>query len=326
MPSETSNHVSIGVGLITRGRPQMLAACLDSLAQMDRPAGCRVFFIIVENAETLDIGEFTARLSAKSGCKVVTQAEPKPGIPAARNRVLALAYAHGADHLTFIDDDETVAQDWLVRLWDHHEGRKLDLTGGPVVLAPISPEATWVERLIYAGWVARNEHVAARAAANLRRGHEDRVTVITNNWICRLETLRRAGIRFDESLRLSGGSDTLLFHQLKAGGAKTGWAVDACVHETAPPSRLTFGYQFRRGRDQAIASYNNRYRHRPGAVVRSAFFIAGKIFLGLLRLAGAPFNGGRSVVRAVRAFGVAWGRIQAVAGARSNHYGERHGD
>lgn len=320
-----SNGIVLAIGVVTRERRQMLAACLDSLAHMDRPQDCRLVFIVVENDTAVSVGDLTERLADATGCEVLVANEPVSGIPPARNRVLDMALAHGADHLTFIDDDETVATDWLVRLWSYHHTQDLDLTGGPVMLAPVDRDASRLQRLVHAGMAERNRRVQAKAAANVRRGRQDRVTVITSNWMCRLSTQRRTGIRFDESIGLSGGSDTLFFHQFRQAGARSGWAVDAIVHETVPRSRLTFGYQFRRGRDQSIAAFNNRHRGRKLAWPRAIVFAMAKTLLGVTRIVAGVFTRGRSIVGGVRALGMAWGRLMATAGAQSSHYRERHG-
>jgi len=325
MKPATDRSPTLALGLITRGRPQMLSQCLQSLARTDRPKDCRVIMSVVENDTAISIGHLTDGLAETIGEPVHVANEPVPGIPSARNRVLDLALEHGADHLAFIDDDETVAEDWLLRLWTHHEGQGLDLTGGPVMLAPIDTNANWLQRLVYAGMAERNRRVQAKAERHVSNGRQDRITIVTSNWLCRLSTQRRTGIRFDESIGLSGGSDTVLFHQFRQAGARTGWAVDAIVHETVPASRLTFGYQFRRGRDQSIAVFNNRHRGKPWARLRAAVFVVAKTVLGLVRIAAGIFTRGRSIVGGVRALGMAWGRLIAMTGGQSDHYRERHG-
>lgn len=328
MAQETAPRLAIG--LITRGRPGMLRRCLDSLGRLSRPAGVGELVVaVVENAPELTIGPLLDDFQAASGLKVLRANEPVPGIPAARNKVLDLVLEAGFDHLAFIDDDEVADPDWLDRLWEVHEGRGLDLTGGPVaILPPEDPSSEGLQaRLVRRGLERRNDTVARRATAHVARGSDDKVTVVTNNWLVRLDFLRRTGVRFDAGLGLSNGSDTRFWRDLTAAGGRSGWAPDAWVREEMPASRLTFGYQFRRGRDQTLASMRTRGRRGGLRGLPSAVgFAVAKTVLAAGRVLAAPFNRGATLVLAARALGAATGRLAALRSDRgSDHYRVVHG-
>ncbi len=313
----------ICVGVITRNRRQMLSALLRSLAELRAPDGCDLTFAIVENDAQKSLDDLMPLLGEST---IVYETEPRPGIPAARNKVLELSLAADCDYTAFVDDDETVAADWLVCLHRDLMARGLDLAGGPVRLQPIGPEASWLNRMIWKGLVTRNARIERRAAARRRAEEDGKVTVVTSNWLIDNRFLRETGIRFDEALGMSGGSDTAFFKAAKRLGAKTGWVPEALVFEEMPLSRLTAGYQYRRGRDQSIASFHNKYKARSvGAAIRTGLFCLFRVIGGLVYLAAIPFTGGRTLTLAARSFGTAMGRLQALAGRRSRHYQNVHG-
>lgn len=329
IPSNLSDdRPTLVVGVITRGRPLMLVRCLNSLAQVRCPGGIgRLMFAVVENEVTLSIQAELDALALATGREVLSAPEATPGIPAARNRVLDLALTAGADHLAFLDDDERADPDWLCALFAVHAQNGHDLTGGPVQVGSRTDAALSArERLVLNGLQVRAEHVARKAAARQHSGPSGAVTVVTSNWLVRLAFLRRTGVRFDATLGLSGGSDTLFFRDVRAAGGVTGWASNAYVTEDIPRSRLTFAYQFCRGRDQTLASARTRglptgLRGAPKAVA----FALLKALLGLVRTLLAPFTRGRSLVLAARAFGAAWGRLCALGTQNSTHYAHVHG-
>ena len=149
----------------------------------------------------------------------------------------------------------------------------------------------------------------------------------TNNWLINLEWLRTAKLRFDESLRLSGGSDTLFFRQAKRLGARSGWAPDAITREHIPKTRLSVTYQFCRGRDQMICSYRAKYpRTTFLLLVRSLSFVTYKSLTATLLLCFSSLDRGRSLVRSIRMIGGVVGRVAGIFGKRSRHYEIVHGD
>lgn len=318
----------IVVGALTRRRPDLFSRLLASLERMDIPQGVRVAFCFAENDAGLTIGGMVEDFAEKRGLPATAVLETRPGIPFGRNAVLDAALGQGADHLAFVDDDEEVATDWLVKLYDYHLETGADLTGGPDF--PIEPTEplTAAQRMCFNGLSARCQRMAESNQRLELQGHGHKApTVVTSNWLAKLEFLRETGLRFDEGLGLSGGSDTAFFRALRQAGGQTAWTAEAKVYEHIPLSRLSAGYQFRRGRDQSISSFRIRYgdKRGPKLIAKSAFFVLAKTILGTLRLIAAPFNGGSSYVLALRAFGFAYGRILALLGHHSRHYKTTHG-
>ena len=312
---------SVAVAVCTRGRPEMLRAALRSLAVLE-PAGVDCRFIVVENNDVYTVAPVVEELSATVGADRVTlRLEPRLGIAFARNNALEAAIDMGVDALAFIDDDEVADPRWLAVLVREADRRGLDLVGGPVGLQPAPPDATAAETMVWRGLNARCRANEARGQRRAARGRDDRVTVTTGNWLADLGFIRRTGLRFDETLVLSGGEDTAFFRALRKAGGRTGWTPDAVASESWPRERLTLAYQFRRARDQALARHRAKYpQGGPRAAAATAGTVLFKVAGGILRTVQAAFDGGASLVRAARAFGAAAGIIAALRGRRSRHY------
>ncbi|MFV0360190.1 glycosyltransferase [Tropicimonas sp.] len=306
----------VAVGAITRRRPKMFGQLLESLAAMRRPEGVEIVFLLAENDTECSVATEVAAFRA-SVCEDVRFAlEPTPGIPMGRNRVLDMALAAGADYLTFVDDDETVTGDWLVNLVRGMEAGRFDLAGAPVrLVAPEGGMTAW-NRAVLTHLQARSEsrnRIRRKAAAE---GNDSELNIYTNNWCLRLEAQRRLGVRFDESLQFTGGSDTRFSLDMKAAGARIGWIHDAVVEEPTPQKRLTLGYHFRRARDQSVNGVRLNRKSRPLSLVQALL----RSVDGMLYLLSVPVSGRYAVVKAVHKFGIAAGRIRGAFGGSSRHY------
>lgn len=320
---------TVCVAVATRQRPLMLARLLASWSRLELPAGQEFLFVVVENgpaagAEAVVAG-FAAAIGERAG--VVFAREPRLGIPFARNRALDIALGRGCDWLAFMDDDAEADPDWIAALVAEADRRGLDLAGAPQrFLAPES-DLSLRERRCFEALVRRQQRKEMRAAARCAAGTDGVVTAITNNWLARLSFVAARGLRFDETLGLSGGSDTRFFHSLKAAGGATGWIPSAIVRETLPRTRLTLSYQYRRGRDQAIASFHNhRRRHRPDEALRNVITGLWRVLASSALLALAPLTGWRTAASGARGVGAGIGRLQAAFGRRSLHYRDVHGE
>lgn len=314
----------ICIGVITRNRKIMLADLLHSFLALRVPDGCKLVYAIVENDTQKSLDEVVAILGSAN--ETHYEIEPTPGIPAARNKVLEISLRENCDFTAFVDDDETVDATWLEQIFKELTSRKLDLAGGPVRLQPVAADASFQNRIIWAGLVERNRRIERKAARRREQGSDGKVSIITSNWLIDNEFLRTTGITFDESIGLSGGSDTAFYKKARSLAVESGWAPEAIVYEEMPLSRLTTLYQFKRGRDQSIASFHNKY-DGPSlkAAVRTFVFCVFKVLGGFLLIIAIPFTKGKTLTLAARNFGVALGRIYALFGVRSSHYRDVHG-
>lgn len=310
-------RLSIVVAVLTFRRPDLLDDFLRSYARIALPDGCDVTLLVVDN-DASGSGRRTFdqwRISIPSARYVV---EPRVGIPVARNRALREALAAGADALCFIDDDEVPERDWLVELVRVWQQTGADLVGGPVGVAPPPPDATRRQRLMNASLAARAVRKFRMTAKAAARG--GRYTIVTNNWLCDLRWQQSVGLRFDENLLMTGGSDTAFCRAAVAMGCRKAWAADAVVHETIPADRLTARYQLHRGASQSITHFHMTHdRVTPAVVAVTVAMAAIRAVLGVVLLA-IPLHGRGSLAIAIRSIGWAAGRIQAIRGRRSTLY------
>lgn len=316
-PADAGDRRSIVVAVLTFRRPDLLSAFLECYSRLELPQDCHVRLLVVDNdAQASGLPTFSAWRDRLPAARYVV--EPRVGIPVARNRALDEALADGADALCFIDDDEMPETDWLVQLVNVWRQSGATLIGGPVEVAPPSATATLLQRLMNASLVARARRKFRGVARAAARG--GRFTIVTNNWLCDLRWLATTGLRFDESLLMTGGSDTAFCRAATAAGCRKAWAADAVVRETIPPDRLTIRYQFWRAMSQSIT--HHRMKSEPQTAIRRAAtlgIVAVRAMLGLVLLA-IPVYGVGSFAIGIRSLGWAAGRIQALRGRTSTLY------
>lgn len=311
--------MKICVGVVTRNRPAMLAELLETFASMRKPDAVDVHFVVVENNEVLTVASVIDGVRARLEPWSVTVAiETRRGIPFARNAVLDIALNSGADYLTFVDDDERVDPNWLVKLFERCVAGPFDLVGGAVLIDRMPSGCTWAQRMIWRGLQERNQHVAAKLARRATMQGPNSVNVSTANWIGRLDFFRQSGLRFDESIGVGSGSDRRLYKDCVKLGGKTSWTGEAIVYDTVPLSRLTLRYQFQRGRDHtAFLFAGGGQRASRGALLGKAVArLSRVVYYGVL----VPFTGGRSIVMAARMAGDMAGFLDAYRGIFGAHY------
>ncbi|MFN3970581.1 MAG: glycosyltransferase family 2 protein [Gemmobacter sp.] len=317
----------IAVAVITRDRPVMFARLLDALGGLDPPLGARVQFVLVENGPAFRHGAAARALERASGCRCHTLAEPRLGIPLARNAALDCALRIGATHLAFIDDDELPARDWLHQLWRGKAASDAALVSGPVLPTPEPGAALSLRGVrILAGLRRCAEMRAARNRMRAETGQDGGIVASTNNWLCDLAPLRAHGLRFRDEIGLSGGSDTAFWHDLRALGGQSAWVPGAVVTETLPASRLTLAAQLRRARHQTLDEWRRRIgagHHR--SALRSVPFILTNLIRGAVQLVLGLVVPVPHLAEGARHLGRGLGRLDGLRGRPGHHYGNIDG-
>ncbi len=270
--------VLIAIGVITFGRPHMLAALLRSLEQAHAPHGTSLRVIVVDN----DADGSARPVIERSGMQPAVHyvVEPRRGIPVARNRVIDEARLLGADFLAFFDDDERVAPDTIERLYGRLCSDRVDAVGGPLHRRLPDDAPAWARVQ-----EARTRHSAVQ--------EHKRQNLATNNVLISMAFLERTGLRFDEAMRMSGGSDSDFFTRARELGARLDFEPDALVEETVPASRLTLHWQFLRFYRQSLvtARLSTKRYGRLYTFGRFAPRALGRLFSGaLFLLISLPFG------------------------------------
>ncbi len=220
------------VTVCTRERPQMLKATLGSIITQELPHGLGLSVVVVENDDLPRSAEMVDRLSKNADIPIIYAHEPQLGIPIARNRALSIALQQRPDWIAFIDDDEIASPTWLARFHEAAASVDSDVYQGPVEYVYPSPAPAWMKS-------ARRRHLATGTALP---------TAATSNTFMRARIASQdgLGLRFNEKMRFTGGSDNDYFYRAVERGARICWLNEALVHEMVPQIRMTLRWQLAR--------------------------------------------------------------------------------
>jgi succinoglycan biosynthesis protein ExoM len=214
---------SINVCVCTCQRDQLLAQCLESVAQIELPPEAQVTVTVIDNDAGRSAEAVVNAIAPHIPVPLFYHCEPRRGIPFARNRAIEETHRLGSDYLVFIDDDEWVEAGWLKALFgfaSSHDGKTV-VSGDVIAELPADLPAE------IRGLFKRKE----------RRTGQLLESCATNNVIIPAYVTRELGLRFDETHPLAGGTDTIFFVEACARGVTILKCAEALVHESVPYSR-----------------------------------------------------------------------------------------
>ena len=305
----------------------MLRDLIDSWGKMAVPEGCEITCLVVENdSEPKSAHVIEAARPLPNGVELAYVLETEQGIPFGRNRAAKEAIAAGSDLLAFVDDDEIVAQDWLVRIVAAYRESEALLIGGPLRVKKTPRDLPFIAALMDKCIARRYLRKETRAARRAGLTGTPGVTIVTNNWLAETSVFEKHGIWFDENMRFTGGTDSKLCAEVKAAGLPTAWAADAAVYEEIPRERLAISYQFKRGRDQSSTNYTRKLQGQPSAKYNVLVSVPIKLIIICGLVIALPLTGGRTLLDIVRTSGWVAGRFDALRGRRSDLYKTVTGD
>jgi GT2 family glycosyltransferase len=270
---------AVAACVITYRRPEGLATLLGSLAAQSGAASADLAVVVVDNDPAMSAAP-VVDAARGGGLSIDYQHEPLPGIPRARNRSVARALAGGTAYLCFLDDDEFAAPTWLARLVAHAESSRAAVVAGPVLSILPDDVPAWLKRgRVFSRRRYATGHRLARAA--------------TNNVLVHRAVFESVSPWFDESMPLSGGTDTDFFRRVHRAGFTIEWCDEAVVYEQVPRDRCTLRWIARRmlRGGLAFAAQARRYEGWP-SVARNvgvgAARLTAAIFLSVLTLGLVP--------------------------------------
>jgi GT2 family glycosyltransferase len=208
----SSKQTLISVVIPTYERPVQLTHCLDSLINSDYPRE-KFEVIVVDDGSRMPIQPSLEDYRSQINLTVLRQENAGPA--SARNR--GAAYAKG-EFLVFIDDDCTLAPDYLTKLANHLAKQPDSMIGGRTVNTLLgNPYATASQLLIdylYADYIDEPQ----------------RITFFTsNNMALPRERFHAIG-RFDVSFPLAAGEDRELCGRWRVHQLSMHYAPDAVVY------------------------------------------------------------------------------------------------
>ncbi|HVL02426.1 MAG TPA: glycosyltransferase, partial [Dongiaceae bacterium] len=245
---------SINICICTCKRDKLLVQCLESVGRVEVPQGLHVTVTVVDNDGDRSAEGAVRALTERFPFPLRYVSEPRRGIPLARNRALDETYQLGSDFLAFIDDDEWVRTDWLLRLYEYEQaqGGNIIVSGEviPELPADTPPEIRGVYKI------------------KTRRTGERIESCATNNVLVPVSMIRNWGLRFDESNPLAGGTDTIFFHEAVLRGAEIRKCAEALVHEAIPASRANLKWLAKRKYRAGITdAWSKQRKGRPRLVI-----------------------------------------------------------
>lgn len=255
------------IGLCTCRRPNMLRACLDSLAVQIVPPGCSLQIVVVDNEERPAARRCVESFAAGCSVPVHYVHEPVSGIARARNAILDKAFALGAKWIAMIDDDETAAPDWIEKLLAP-EYRHIPVLCGRRIWVYPEPRPFWAPD--------REPRLPGEGSA-AKHGSTSNVRFSM--------ALVHAGLRFDENMGLAGGSDQRFFNLASRCGFSLHVTNRAITYESVHPERLTYRFLITRHYAHSASLTSHRLKtqgHR--ALAETAPLRLLDLPLGLLEL------------------------------------------
>lgn len=267
----------ITVAVLTTGaRSDALDACLGAIAALAAPEGATLRTLVVQNGrEAPDGAALGPAADAFAPGALDVAAEPRRGIPFARNAAIDRAAADGATHLAFIDDDAYPDADWLTRLSAEMGKTGAEAASGPQ--APVFPEDAPLH--LRGAEIYRERRLSQGALCDW---------AATNNVMFSLAFVQERGLRFNEDLR-TGGSDKEFFLRFTRAGGRIVWAADAVVREPVIAERLDAAWATRRAYRYGSTGYSIESAIRPAPLAALICVAKGGYYVlsGLARLPAA---------------------------------------
>ncbi|MBU0621581.1 MAG: glycosyltransferase family 2 protein [Gammaproteobacteria bacterium] len=288
--------INVAVIIITYRRPLGLIRVLEGLDKQqcsDQSRCFRVSAIVVDNDKEHSAAASVEQFRLNSPMSVRYIMEEQQGIPIARNAGIA-AVPDDAEFFCFIDDDEWPGETWIDELLKTQRATGADCVLGAVI--PVYPESAprWlVSSHVFDSWQFPDNAQLTEAASN--------------NVLISHEFIRRTKLRFEERMRMTGGSDFLFFRQAVGLGMRIVWSAGAPVYEEVPMSRLKLRWiiqrQYRLGNTFSVSERLTGTRVGLAKLVVKGFIRIGFGVVMLPALLFSPYYGMRAIVHILRGAG-----------------------
>ncbi|MFW1677943.1 glycosyltransferase family 2 protein [Pontibacter sp. JAM-7] len=290
--------VDICICVCTCQRGELLKTCLASLAAVS-VQGFQLSVLIVDNDADRSAESLVNGFNESFPFPLRYVCEAKRGIPCARNRAVEDVLQQGSDYLVFIDDDEWVEPDWLLKLFQlcQENSGEVVVSGG--VMSELPTETPPEIRALF------NKRLNSHARGKRLE------SCATNNVLVPMAAIKQHSLRFDESRPLAGGTDVIFFKEATAKGVRILKCPDALVHEIIPVSRTRLGWLSKR---KYRAGITEAWRKKKNGRAVFGIFVSALFQIvvlcckaGVSALFGRKVARNQSWLKACRALGVAAG-------------------
>jgi succinoglycan biosynthesis protein ExoM len=239
------------LAVCTRDRTEVLQNCLRSIAKLTEPPASEVRVLVIDNSQAPAVREDNKAVvdAIRWPWPIALDYEPETGISFARNRALEHALAFSADAIVFLDDDQTVPEDWLtvlIRAW-REEGADA-----------MKSKIVGLSREEFARHESEGIEDLQRQFASSRRDTGIK-TLGTGGVLIGRRIFEELGLRFDPGFALTGGGDHDYFNRARLRGARLAITHETVAFEWWPENRRDFRAHLRRGFHLGVCSA--RLRH-----------------------------------------------------------------
>lgn len=281
--------------ICTFRRPEYLACCLTSVAAMKVPADISLTVLVVDNAPDPRHREIVVAHDFEY------REEPRAGLVHARNQALESALAFEPDLIGFIDDDETLAPQWLVEMLAGLQQTRADALAGAIEIV-LPPGADPLLKLAYQFRIPADYHPSA--------------TLPMGNVVFR-RALLEDGLRFDPRYNQSGGEDVDFFRRAAQAGARLYRSPNARVYETLTPAKQSLRAWWQR--QLRVTQTHCQQQRRPALLLIPQAIAEG---IAALLLAVPALFSGPLKLRALKLSAKALGRLRALGAPPVAAYGQ----
>jgi len=308
--ANVSASAQVAIMMCTYNRPSGLTRALNSLATMQLPSNTDVELLLVDNSKDANAKTLFDNTIDRLPFKSNYIHQPSPGISAARNAALDHALRHGFDFIATLDDDMHVDPAWLCEIFAVANETDADAIIGYRRYDYGGQTNWWIDQ------ATELDRHAPQDRQSLEQGH-------TAGSLIRLESVRSAGIRFEQSLGLSGGEDTLFFDQVLRNNGQILYAGRAISYEVLGHDRMQIRWWlkrwYRNGNTSGLVILHAKQRPRWRVLIDGLIRIAAGVVGTVAHL---PWLLRRQAVglRAVRMIFRGSGYIAAAFGVKFDEY------
>lgn len=262
--------MKVCVAVCTRERPKLLRNCLESVCRQDVPDGITMDIVVVENDSENKSAWVADKVAAEFGQVIHYVLEPELGLPYVRNRCGTFAADNGYDWVLYIDDDEVAHPGWFATLMAAMQQYEADVYYARVIYSYLPETPKWM--------IPESEN--KRATGTYLKKAEGHNTLVHT----RIFREDGFGLRFDGTMRFTGGSDTDFFTRVHDAGGKIVWIAEAIVEELVPANRMTLSWQLSRTFRVAtnISKLHEKRAGRFNASLKSLLKGIGRLFNAII--------------------------------------------
>lgn len=242
---------SVVVGVCTYRRNGQLQTLLEAVAEARRGplADCRLSMVVVDDDPAGGAEAVVRRAAPLFDGDLAYRHAGSSNLSIARNTVIEEGLPR-ADWLVFIDDDCLPDPEWVRHLLEVQDRTGADMVTGHVVYRARPGAPSWLMDEPFCDFTSYDDG-------------DEPAYGNTANVLLSTRFLVRSGVRFRETLGLTGGEDMTFYADARARGAALRYSASAVVYEDLTPARERLGYhlhrQFWLGNNMVVI---NRHTHR----------------------------------------------------------------